>query len=169
MQFYKADDCLSFPCTRFLFAIPYQMELLHDSWPGFENQSMKLALKLLSITLHKQLLWLCQRSCKQPFLLLHFDPNPWGTSRHAHRAPLSSAGISAQCSIWHHTEKVTLLALTWIHTRMLWLPVYLFLLSSLSSSSPTTYFPDKIPYFGPRSHPQKTNQEKLQLYVEMKA
>lgn len=75
MLFYKAEDCLSFPCTMFLFAVPYQMELLHDSWPGFENRSMKPALKLLSITLHERLLWLCQKSCKQRFLL-HFDPNP---------------------------------------------------------------------------------------------
>lgn len=90
MQFYKADDCLSFPCTTFLFAIPYQMELLHDSWPGFENQSMKLALELLSITLRERLLWLCQKSCKQPFLLLHFDPSPW-----RHIAP-SSPGSAEQ-------------------------------------------------------------------------
>jgi len=75
MPFYKGDDCLSFPRNTFLFAIPYQMELLHDSWPGFENQSMKPALKLLSVTLHEWLLQLCQKSCKQHFLL-HFDPNP---------------------------------------------------------------------------------------------
>lgn len=45
MLFYKAEDSLSFPCTTFLFAISYQMELLHDSCPDFENWSMKPALK----------------------------------------------------------------------------------------------------------------------------
>lgn len=63
------------------------MELLHDSWPGFENRSMKPALKLLSITLHERLLWLCQKSCKLHYLL-HFDPNP---CRHIAASTLGSA------------------------------------------------------------------------------
>lgn len=89
MLFYKAEDCLSFPCTTFLFAIPQQMESLNASWPGFENQSMKPALKLLSITLHEWLPRLCQESCKQHFLL-HFDPNP---CRHI---PASTPGSAEQ-------------------------------------------------------------------------
>lgn len=43
MHIYKAEDGLSFPYRTFLLAIPYQMELLHDSWPGFAKRSMKPA------------------------------------------------------------------------------------------------------------------------------
>lgn len=43
MQLYKPEDGLSFPYATLLLAIPYQMELLHDSWPGFARQSIKPA------------------------------------------------------------------------------------------------------------------------------
>lgn len=107
MSFYKTEECLSLAPHLFLQS--------HTRWSCCMTlgqalkTSMKPALKLLSITLHEPLLWLCQKSCKQ-HLLLSVD-----TSQHPHRALLSSAGISGLCSIWHHTEKVMLLPVTQTH------------------------------------------------------
>lgn len=88
MLFYKAEDSLSFPCTMVLFAISYQMELLHDSLT-LKTEARCLLLKLVSVTLHEWWLWLCQKGCKQHFLL-PFDPNP---CRHSAASILSSAEL----------------------------------------------------------------------------
>lgn len=109
MPFYKADDCL-FLALHFCLQSHTRWSCCMTLGQALKT-SIKPALKLPSITLHEPLLWLCQKSCKQHFLL-RID-----TSQHPHRALLSSAGISGLGSICHHTEKVFYLPRKHIHTH----------------------------------------------------
>lgn len=121
-----------------------------------KTEARSLLLKLVSVTLHEWWLWLCQKGCKQHFLL-PFDPNP---CRHSAASILSSAELCGGLrSVQHmaphrgdmsHTD-------TRVHPAM---PPQLLPLSPLGSLS-SAYFADSIPYFASSSTPKETQEEKL--------